>query len=432
MLDRARQTVAAGVSSRTRGVKAGWYPEPLFIDHAEGAYLFDVDGNQYIDYMCGQGPLILGHRPQPVIDAVVQTLQERGTMFGLSYDLEYEAAEKITEHIPSMQKIKFSNTGSEACHYAVRLARAVTGKNKILKFEGHFHGWMDVVYFSYHPPIAQAGPQSAPCTIAESTGIPEQSNDLVIVAPWNDADALAALIERHKDELAAVIAEPVMGNCGVIAPQPGYLEAVRELTRANGILLIFDEIITGFRCALGGAQSVLQVIPDITVIAKAMGAGFPVSAYGGSDEVMQTLIDEAMPHGGTYNSNLMAIAAVKATITELERPGFYEQLIGNTTLLADGVRAIFTDMGIPVFIHQFGAHFTPIFATRDVYNYREFVQHASQPAYTALHRALIERGVLIYPSHKTRWYVSAAHSTADIQNTLDRVYDSVAEIKAAL
>jgi glutamate-1-semialdehyde 2,1-aminomutase len=428
---RAEKTHSAGVSSSTRGRKVGWYPVPPVIERGEGAYLIDVDGNQYIDYLGAHGAVVLGHNPEPVVNAVTRAIQQRGALFALPYDLEYKVSEKLTAYVPSLEKVKFSNSGSEACHYAVRLARAFTGKTKILKFEGHYHGWTDVLHYSYHPALDDAGPDEEPKTVAECPGmVPEFSNSVVAIQ-WNDPDALVRAVSRYKDELAAIITEPIMGNSGIILPKPGYLELLRQVTRDNKIMLIFDEVITGFRGNVGGAQADLGVIPDITVLAKALGAGFVVSAYGGSDEVMQGLSEETFMHGGTFNSNVVAMAATLANLTEVGTPGFFDKMKQRCWKLSDGIQKIFSGAGVPVFIHRYGSMFTPFFSKTDVFNYRDVVRNVNQKAHSAFHRALIERGVIIYPFYVSRWYISAAHSDTDIQNTLDRVADSVNEVKAA-
>ncbi|RIK34125.1 MAG: aspartate aminotransferase family protein, partial [Chloroflexi bacterium] len=270
LFQRAQKVVAGGVTSIVRGTSAGWLPYPPMIQRGDGSHLYDVDENEYIDYVMGHGPLILGHRPRNVSQAVAEAILAYGNLFALPYELEQVTANKIRDRFPSMELVKFSNSGSEATHYAVRLARAITGRDKIIKFEGQYHGWTDATEYSYHPAIKDLGPRTAPRTIPAAAGTPMEYARLVLTQPWNDADLLRKTLRDHRGEIAAIITEPIMANCGVIPPAPGYLKFLREATREHDILLIFDEVITGLRAARGGAQELYDVKPDITVLAKAL------------------------------------------------------------------------------------------------------------------------------------------------------------------
>ncbi|MBV8891710.1 MAG: aminotransferase class III-fold pyridoxal phosphate-dependent enzyme, partial [Acidobacteria bacterium] len=277
----AQEVIASGVNSTARTPRSGWSPYPLFIDHGTGARICDVDGNEFVDYLLGLGPMLLGHRPEIVTQAVIEFISKRGTVFALPVSDEIALAKKIIDAVPSVEQVHLSNTGTEAVLYALRLARAFTGRKKIIRFEGMYHGFADSVYWSKHPPLTQAGPDMHPIPVAQGPGIPDGVEDSLIVLQWNDSEALERTIRAQGEQIAAVLTEPVMCNTGCILPQPGYLEHMRELTRNFGLVLIFDEVITGFRISLGGAQNHIGVLPDLTVMAKGFGGGFPISAVGG-------------------------------------------------------------------------------------------------------------------------------------------------------
>lgn len=428
LFQRAQESIAGGVTSVVRGTKAGWLPYPPMIQRGDGSHLYDVDENEYIDYVLGHGPLILGHRPQVVSQAVAEAILEYGSMFALPYAMEQQVAEKIRDRFPSMELVKFSNSGSEATHYAVRLARAVTGRDKIIKFEGQYHGWTDATEYSYHPALQDLGPRTAPRTIPAAAGTPMEYARLVITQPWNDADLVRKTLRDHRGEIAAIITEPIMANCGVIPPAPGYLQFLREITRDNDILLIFDEVITGLRAARGGAQELYNVRPDVTVLAKALGAGFAVAAYGGSRAVMEPVARDEILHAGTYNANMVAMSAANATLDELDKPGTYEHLerIGST--LAQGIEEIMERAAIPARVQRVASFFQIYFSPRPIREYRDAAQYADLMRFRKLHQALRARGVLIYPNGLGRWFLSTAHTTSDIEATLNAIEDSAAEI----
>ena len=305
LYERTRKHLAGGVSSNVRYAST---PVPLFFERGEGARLYDVDGNVHIDYVLGNGPAILGHAPRPVIEAVARSLAD-GQVYAGQHPRETELAERLTGLLPGAEVVRFTTSGTEAVLMAIRLARAFTGRTRILKFEGHYHGWSDQAYISARPPLNEAGPADAPVPVAGSPGMPPSVLDDVVVAGWNDLDAVAAAFERHPDEIAGVIMEPVMVNGGAVVPADGYLAGVRDLCRAKGALLICDEVITGFRVALRGAQARLGVTADLAIYAKAVAAGFPLAMVGGRRDVMDTLLDKGVMHGGTYNGNVQSMAA---------------------------------------------------------------------------------------------------------------------------
>src|SRR6204780_3113521 len=289
LFDLASQYIPGGAGSSARTVKFGWRPYPPFMAEGTGSRLHDVDGHEYVDYLLGLGPMLLGHRHPAVTQAVASAITELGTCFGLPYELEIEAARKVVEAVPGVDQVRFSNSGSEVVGTAVRLARAYTGRHLIIRFEGHYHGWQDTVYWSNHVDPAAAGPARRPRPVPSGPGVPEELASSLIVLTWNDADSFAEGMAERGDEVAAVITEPAMFNTGCILPEPGYLELLREKTREHGALLIFDEVITGFRFARGGAQEYFGVIPDLTTMAKGLGGGFPVAAIGGSREAMSMI-----------------------------------------------------------------------------------------------------------------------------------------------
>ena len=420
LFSKAKEYLAGGVGSGTRAPGSGWVPSPIYVNRGEGSHLWDVDGNEYIDYLVGGGPLILGHRPKPVIDMVSQIIQERGSMFALAHDLEIEAAQKICQAVPSIQKLRFDNSGSSAVQRAIRLARAFTGKIKIVRFEGHYHGWSDQLHWSNRPPLEAAGRRIAPRPIPNSNGIPEVLAETLIVLPWNDIDLLAKTLKVKKDEIACVITEPILGNTGGILPQPGYLQAMRQLTQENEIVLIFDEVLTGFRVALGGAQSLYNITPDLTTLAKAMAAGFPAAAVGGRNEIMDLIAQGEVMYGGTYNSNPVITSSVIATLTELSKPGVYERMNGLGEKLASGLVKLANKAGFSASWTGVGSMFQLWFceAERLPRDYRETVPILKSSPFSIFWQGLMEEGVLVQPRQDNLFLLSTAHTDTDIEFTL--------------
>ncbi|HZC22039.1 MAG TPA: aminotransferase class III-fold pyridoxal phosphate-dependent enzyme, partial [Candidatus Binatia bacterium] len=318
---RAQELIASGVNSTARAPRSGWSPYPLFVESGKGSRIVDVDGNEYVDYLLGLGPMLLGHRPEPVTRAVVDFIEQRGTVFALPVADEIELARKIIDAVPSVEQMHLANSGTEAVLYSLRLARAYTRRKKIIRFEGMYHGFSDAVYWSKHPPLDQAGPASQPVPVPQGPGMPEGLENSLIILPWNDGELLERTIRQRGEEIAAVLTEPIMCNTGCILPEPGYLELMRGLTRELGIVLIFDEVITGFRVALGGAQQYYGITPDLTVMAKGFGGGFPVAAVGGKKEIMQLVADGTVSMAGTYSGNGIAVSAANATLDVLMTPG---------------------------------------------------------------------------------------------------------------
>ena len=414
LYERTRKHLAGGVSSNVRYAST---PVPLFFERGEGARLYDVDGNVHIDYVLGNGPAILGHAPKAVIDAVARSLAQ-GQVYAGQHARETELAERLCGLLPGAEVVRFATSGTEAVLMALRLARAFTGRTKILKFEGHYHGWSDQAYISARPPLNEAGPADAPVPVAGSPGMPPSVLDDVVVAGWNDLAAVAAAFEQHPGEIAAVIMEPVMVNGGAIAPRDGYLQGVRDLCRANGALFICDEVITGFRVGLRGAQHRLGFTADLAIYAKAVAAGFPLAMVGGRRDVMDTLLDNGVMHGGTYNGNVQSMAAALAALDELERDdgAVYRALEQRGTRLMQGLAALGAKHKLAMLVQGFPAIFQTFFTKGPApRNYRESAACDRDRA-LAFHAALQEQGIRV--NQRTTWFLSTAHDDAIIDETL--------------
>ncbi|RFB75558.1 aspartate aminotransferase family protein [Methylovirgula sp. 4M-Z18] len=424
----ACDVIPGGVNSTARAQWSGWTPYPLFVESGAGPRLRDVDGNEYIDYLLGLGPMILGHRPPKVTQAVVDFIQQRGTVFALPTADEAVLAEKIIAAVPSIEQVRLCNTGTEAVLYATRLARAYTKRRKIIRFEGMYHGFSDGVYWSKHPSIDKAGPDERPVPVAQGPGMPSGVEDNLIILPWNDPQILADVIAREGDSIAAVLTEPVMCNTGCILPKPGYLEAMRELTQQHGILLIFDEVITGFRVSLGGAQKHYNVRPDLSVFAKGLGGGFPVAALGGRREVMALVANGTVSMAGTYTANGIAVAAANAALDELAQDGLFARLYDVSDRLRDGLSAVMQEAGLPAYVVGVGPLMQVWFATQPIHNYRDAERHADQTMFRHWWEGMLERGVLFHPGAYENLFVSTAHTADDVEQTLQAARDTAAAL----
>jgi glutamate-1-semialdehyde 2,1-aminomutase len=414
----ACKPIPGGVNSTARATWSGWDPYPLFIQSGLGSHLTDVDGNEYIDYLLGLGPMLLGHRPPRVTQAVVDFIQQRGTVFALPTAVEAELAEKVIAAVPSVEQVRLCNTGTEAVLYATRLARAFTRRPKLIRFEGMYHGFSDQVYWSKHPDIAKAGPDTHPTPVPQGPGLPRGVENNLVILPWNDADALADAIKREGDQIAAVITEPVMCNTGCILPEPGYLETMRELTQRHGIVLLFDEVITGFRLGLGGAQARLGIRPDLSVFAKGLGGGFPVAACGGRADIMALVAEGKVSMAGTYSANGIAIAAANAALDELATPGLFTKLDALSDELRLGLAKVLEDAGLPAYVVGLGPLMQVWFAKEPIRNYRDAERHADQALFRKWWQGMLARGVLFHPGAYENLFVSTAHTHADIAATL--------------
>ncbi|NEE02310.1 aspartate aminotransferase family protein [Phytoactinopolyspora halotolerans] len=420
---RARQVIAGGVSSDARRLPG----TPLYVDRAQGSRLWDADGNAYIDYVLGQGPAILGHSPDVLADAVAAQMR-RGVTYSAQHLTEIEVAERIRSMVPCAELIRFNSVGSEAAHAALRLARGHTGRDKVIKFEGHYHGWFDPVLFSVHPPLDAAGPADRPVAVPGSGGqLPGQAADLVLTR-WNDLDALTDTVARHRGEIAAVVMEPVLCNSGAITPDDAYLSAVRRICDDEGILLIFDEVITGFRVAPGGAQERLGITPDIGVFGKAMAGGMQVSALAGKAAVMETIASGKVSHAGTFNSHPVAMAGARAVLEVLDekRDDIYPEMERRGRRLMDGFAAIASRLGVPMLVQGTGHLFQTYLTGRpDVRDYREFAA-TDRATMARLHGLLLEEGINMVP--RGLWFLSAAHTDDDIDATLAAFENALAKL----
>ena len=397
----------------------------MFVERGEGAHLYDVDGNRYIDYLLGLGPMILGHRPPKVTAAVVEQIQNRGTVFALPTAAEALLAQKITAAVPSVEQVRLCNTGTEAIIYSLRLAKAFTGREKVIRFEGMYHGFSDAVYWSKHPELEQAGPDHRPVAVPQGPGLAKAAGEHLIILPWNDADALREAVAREGDTIAAILTEPVMCNTGCILPEPGYLEAMRELAHARGIVLIYDEVITGFRLSLGGAQSLYGIRPDLSVFAKGLGGGFPVAALGGKREIMSLVADGTVSMAGTYSANGIAVAAANAALDELATPGKYQALFARCETLYQGLRRVIAKHALPAYVVGVGPVSQVWFAKQPIRNYRDAARHANHELFRLWWEGMLEHDVLFHPGAFENLFVSFAHSDEDVERTLEAA-DAVA------
>ena len=410
---RAAAVLAGGVSSDARRMGGA----ELFVERAAGAYLWDVDGARYIDYVLGQGPALLGHSAPVVAEAVAR--QARcGITYSAQHAQEVELAERLCAMIPSADLVRFNSVGSEATHAALRLARGHTGRTRMVKFEGHYHGWLDPVLYSVHPALDQAGPAQAPLTVPGTAGQQLSTSGDVIVLPWNDIEAVAAAFDRYGPDIAAVIAEPIACNAGVLMPDEGFLEKLQAICHDSGALLIFDEVITGFRLAPGGAQEYLGVTPDLAVFGKAIAGGMQVSALVGRAEVMEDISSGKVAHAGTFNSHPVAVAAAAAVtrVLDEQRDEVYPELFRLGRRLMAGLRGAAAQAGLDLLVTGPG----PVFQTyltdrRSIRNYRDFAS-TDRPRMAALHRELAIRGVNMVP--RGLWFMSTAHTDADIDETI--------------
>jgi len=416
LFDRAKQLMPGGVSSPVRAFRAVG-GTPFFVTRAAGCRLTDADGKSYVDYVCSWGPLILGHAHPAVLEAV-RGAAERGWSYGAPCEGEVRLAEVVCRRMPSIEMVRFVSSGTEATMAAVRVARAATRRDLVLKFEGCYHGHADGF-------LVRAGSGVATLGLPDSPGVPRALAELTVTVPFNDAAAVEDVFRRRGAEIAAVIVEPYVGNAGFIAPEPGFHATLRSLCDAAGALLIFDEVMTGFRVAPGGAQARLGVRPDLTTLGKIIGGGMPVGAYGGRAELMRLVAPEGPVYqAGTLAGNPVAMAAGLATLLETERPGFYEALERRTARLVAGIGDAARRHGVPVTAGHAGSMWGAFFTGGPVRNFAE-AKRADAALFARWHRAALERGVYLAPSAFEAGFVSSAHTDADIDFT-------IAQLDAAL
>ncbi len=405
----AQRVIPGGVNSPVRAFR-GVGGQPLFIDHANGPYLYDADGHQYIDYVLSWGPLILGHA-HPTIVTALQHAVTRGTSYGAPTALETELAELVCNMVPSAEQVRFVNSGTEATMSVLRLARAFTGRSKIVKLTGNYHGHADFL-------LVQAGSGVATLALPDSPGVPAAAIHDTLIAPFNDLATMTTLFDQFGAQIAALILEPVAGNMGVVLPQVGYLQGLRELCDKHGALLVFDEVMTGFRVARGGAQEYYNILPDLTALGKVIGGGLPVGAYAGRREIMQQVAPAGpMYQAGTLSGNPLAMTAGIETLKAIREPGLFEAMVARVTWLGDGIRQAADAVGVPIYQAQAGTMFGMFFSSQPVTDWTTAAQSDTK-RFARFFHALLNEGVYIAPSQFEAAFISTVHTDEVIEQTI--------------
>ncbi|CAM5732133.1 glutamate-1-semialdehyde 2,1-aminomutase [Niallia circulans] len=419
--EEALEIIVGGVNSPSRSYKAVGGGSPIVMERGQGAYFFDVDGNQYIDYLAAYGPIVTGHA-HPHITKAVTRAAETGLLFGTPTPHEVKFAKMLQEAIPSMEKIRFMNSGTEAVMTTIRVARAYTGRNKVIKFAGCYHGHSD-------PMLVAAG--SGPSTLGtpDSAGVPAVIAADVITVPFNDLNAYKDALDKWGDQVAAVLVEPIVGNFGIVEPVEGFLQGVNDLTHAAGALVIYDEVITAFRFTYGGAQDLLGVYPDLTALGKVIGGGLPIGAYGGRKEIM----DQVAPVGpayqaGTHAGNPASIQAGIACLEVLKQEGVYDHLDKLGALLENGILEAAAKYNVPITINRLKGALTVFFTTEKVYNYKQ-AESTDSEMFGRFFKLLVEQGIMLAPSKYEAWFITIAHTEEDIEATLHAVDQAFAALK---
>ena len=418
--ERALKIIPGGVNSPVRAcLSVG--EKPVFIDHAQGCMIFDTDGNRYIDYIGSWGPIILGHRHPGVIRAIASVLN-RGISFGAPTELETKLAEAVINAVPSIEMVRMVNSGTEATMSAIRLARAITKRDIIIKFDGCYHGHADTL-------LVEAGSGVATLGIPGSPGIPEAFVANTLSLPFNDIECIRNVMEEKGTKVASIIVEPVAGNMGVIPPGKGFLETLREVTEKYGSMLIFDEVMTGFRVAYGGAQSLYNINPDITCLGKIIGGGLPVGAYGGKREIMEHIAPLGQVYqAGTLSGNPLAMAAGIETLRQLKKPDFYHKLNRTTELLAQGLEKAAEKASIDVTVNRTGGMLGLFFTNKPVKNFND-AKTSNLDMFAAYYRGMLEKGIFLAPSQFEAIFVSEAHDTEHINTTLKAAEEVFLQLK---
>ena len=416
---RASKVIPLGVNSNFRYWGEGITP---YMDRVKGAYLWDIDGNQYIDYRMAFGSIILGHAYEFVNDKVKEEI-DRGTLGAMTYELEVEVIEKIVAMCPAVEMARLACSGTEATMHAVRVARAFTGRQIILKFEGNYHGFQDYTLWSTYSPTEAYGNSHSPIPVPSSSGIPKVLNEIIITLPFNDFDGLENTLKSYGYQIAAIITEPCQGNCAGIEPLPGFLQFIRQKCDEYGIVFILDEVKTGFRIANGGAQEYFGIRPDLATYAKALGNGYPVAAFGGKREIMG-IIGHGVAHGGTYNNNKPGVAAAWATLDILQKQPVLQTIEQRGKRLMDGLLKIFQEAGIPVCFNGYPAMFSFAIGKEKITCQRDW-NDTEKDYYLRLVESAIERGVM--PDHDPRepWFLCYAHGDGEIDRTLEVMRDVI-------
>ncbi len=430
LFERAQKSLVEGVNSPSRG-QTTYLPGPVFLDRGNGSQVWDADGNQYADFMMSFGALIHGHAHPKLVSVVSDAIAE-GSHFAAATSAEVEAAERFCRLVPSAEVVRFANTGSEATMLALRLARAHTGRTKFLKFEGHYHGWYDPFLLNAHShPPEQLGPPDNPSRIPDSEGIPPATFEDVVLAPWNDIEVLERVMQKHGRELAAVITEPIMANMGCIPPREGYLQRLRELTRDYGALLIFDEVVTGFRYAPGGCQQYYGIQPDLSTFGKALGAGFPVGSVAGPRAILDRMrwSDHMVLHYGTFNGHRLTMKVIVASLDLLSADGTYRSLHAVGDAAIRGLREVFRRRQVKAIVQGFGPMFQIYFTERDaIHDYRDYCTYADAARYSQFVHRLLERGIYMTPSNGLHWIISTAHTEADVAALVEAADQACADL----
>ena|SRR5437868_1308837 len=417
VMARARELFPGGVNSPVRAFK-GVGGEPIVAARGEGSRIWDIDGKEYIDFVLSWGPLVLGHAPPIVLDALAAAMQ-KGTSFGMPTELEVQLAELIRDRMPHLEMMRFVSSGTEATMSAVRLARAFTSRDSILKFDGCYHGHADSF-------LVHAGSGVATLGLPDSPGVPAELAMLTLTAPLNDLEAASALVRANRRSIAAIIVEPVVGNSGFIAPEPSFLEGLRALADSSGALLIFDEVMTGFRIAPGGAKERFGVTPDLTALGKVIGGGLPVAAYGGRREIMERIAPAGPVYqAGTLSGNPLAMAAGIATLTALT-PALHARIEKRTTALVEGLQMIARELRVPLAADCSGSMWGFFFSRNPVRNFTE-AKASDVTLFRKFFHAALKRGVYLAPSPFEACFMSAAHSDEDVSSALERMRDALKE-----
>lgn len=422
LYSKAVQHIVGGVNSPSRAFGAVGGEHPIFMRRAAGAHFWDVDGNRYLDYLGAYGALILGHA-HPYVTEAIQKAAEHGTIFGTPHELEVTFAEQLKEAIPSLEKVRFVNTGTEAVMSALRLARGATGRDKIVKFAGCYHGHSD-------PMLLEAGSGASTIGVSDSAGVPDGVAKDIITVPYNDVETVTNVMAAHGSAVAGLLLEPIVGNFGVVEPVPGFMECVHKLAKESGALVIYDEVITAFRFHYGAAQTLLGFEPDITVMGKIIGGGLPIGAYGGPAAVM----DYVAPIGpvyqsGTFAGNPISLAAGRACLQALQEPGVYERLNRHGTTLAAGLRQSAARHGIPVHVSQLNGALSIQFTEEDVVDLAG-AERSDEALYGRFFLKMLAAGINLAPSLYEAWFVTTAHSDNDIEYTLNAIENVFAEMAA--
>ena len=417
LFEKAKELVAGGVSSQIRINEPA--KVPLFFTRAKGSKMWDVDGNEYIDYIQGMGPNLFGHSPD-FINKQVNEDMETGYVFAGQFERELEVAEMVLDMIPMENAtVRFASSGTEIDQLLFRTMRGFTGRPKILKFEGHYHGWMDSVNWSVHPPLDKAGPEDAPVAVGESEGMDDATAEGLVICQWNDLELLEKVFAVHPGEIAGVITAPILANTNCIVPAPGYMEGLQRICRENGALLAFDEVITGFRVAKGGAQELLGITPDLATYAKSMAGGFPIAMIVGRRDVMDLIGDGTVYHGGSFNSNVMSISAAYASLKHIQDRGdeFYRDLNGKGLRLMDGLRDVAKSLESDLHVQGVGSVFAISFTTKqEITNWRDHARNCDDGKYMRFAREMLKQGVRL--SSNGRIHLSSAHTDEDIDKTI--------------